>query len=98
MTSVIENLRAAADAGGVRLGGVQPATEAPVGRFVPISFDVEARGSYAALVTFIDKLEERAAALAVSGARISVQGDGADLLLALRVTGYRLPKSGEQAG
>ena len=97
-TAMMEELRAAADASGVRLGGLVPVQSAPLGRVEPVGIDVEARGSYASLAAFIGELEERSPALAVTSLRMSVQAEGAELLLKLRITGYRFLKGQERSG
>lgn len=82
---------------GVSLGSVKPGARRVFKGFEETTFDIEVRGEYRNLYTWLHEAQERVAPLVTTHFTLRSTDDGTRISLALKLTDYRpVEKAGEQ--
>jgi Tfp pilus assembly protein PilO len=86
---LLGEIDALAQAHGIRLHGTQPVPERQILSFTQIGFDIEASGSYAALLAWMQAVEQSPAGLSVAGFDMRAAQTPGQVDMKIRIAAFR---------
>jgi Tfp pilus assembly protein PilO len=86
---VLGEIDALAQAHGIRLHGTQPTPERQVLSFTEVGFEIEASGSYAQLMAWMQAIEQSPAGLAIGGFDMHAAKTPGQVDIKLRIAAFR---------